>query len=71
MAHFDEQFLSGHNRQVLYVAASQTSGSLHTMTVLQEYQTDLLKDLDQGQVLSPEAVVELPHTTDLDLQATK
>ncbi len=31
-----------------YAAAGQTVTSLHTMTVLQAYQTDLLKDLDKG-----------------------
>ncbi|XP_051748234.1 uncharacterized protein LOC127511460 [Ctenopharyngodon idella] len=35
------------------------------------YQADLLKDLDQGQGLSPDAVAELRHTTDLALRATK
>lgn len=35
------------------------------------YHVDLLKDMDQGQDLSSEAVAELHHTTDLVLQATK
>ncbi len=41
------------------------------MAVLQAYQADLLKDLDQGRGLPPEAVEELRRTTDLDLSATK
>lgn len=35
-----------------YTAAGQVGGSMHTTTVLQAYQADLLKDLDQGQGLS-------------------
>lgn len=38
---------------------------LHTVAVLQAYQADLLKDLDQG--LPPEAVEELCRTTDFFL----
>ncbi len=45
--------------------------SLHTMAVLQVYQADLLKDLDNGQGLSPDEVAELRRTTDLALRATK
>ncbi len=41
------------------------------MTVLQAYQADLLKDLDNGQGLSPDEVAELRRTTDLALRATK
>lgn len=41
------------------------------MAVLQAYQADLLKDLDQGQGLSSDAVSELRRTTDLALCATK
>lgn len=52
------------------VAASQ-DGSLHTMTMMQAYKADLLKDLDQGQGLSPKAVAKLCCTTDLALWATK
>ncbi|XP_051719126.1 uncharacterized protein LOC127495712 isoform X43 [Ctenopharyngodon idella] len=54
-----------------YVAVGQAGAALHTMAVLQAYQADLLKDLDQGQGLSPEAVEELRCTTDLTLRATK
>ncbi len=35
-----------------YAAAGQAVASLHTMAVLQAYQADLLKDLDDGQGLS-------------------
>ncbi len=41
------------------------------MVVLQAYQADLLKDLDKGQGVSPDEVVELRCTTDLALHATK
>ncbi|ROL41282.1 Retrotransposon-derived protein PEG10 [Anabarilius grahami] len=41
------------------------------MAVLQAYQTDLLKDLDQSKRLSPEAVLELCRATDLALRSTK
>ncbi|ROI46622.1 hypothetical protein DPX16_7740 [Anabarilius grahami] len=54
-----------------YAAAGQAGAALHTMAVLQAYQADLLKDLDQGQGLSPDAVAELRQTTDLALRATK
>ncbi len=54
-----------------YAAAGQAVASLHTMTVLQAYQADLLKDLDKGQGLSPDEVAELRRTTDLALRATK
>ncbi len=54
-----------------YAAAGQAVASLHTMAVLQAYQADLLKDLDNGQGLSPDQVAELRGTTDLALRATK
>ncbi len=41
------------------------------MAVLQAYQADLLKDLDNGQGLSPDQVAELRRATDLALRATK
>lgn len=41
------------------------------MAVLQAHQVDLLKDLDDGQGFSPEAVIELRRTTDLALWAIK
>ncbi len=54
-----------------YAAAGQAVASLHTMAVLQAYQADMLKDLDNGQDLSPDEVAELRRTTDLALRATK
>ncbi len=54
-----------------YVAAGQADAALHTMSVLQAYQAELLRDLDQGQGISPEAVAELRRATDLALRATK
>lgn len=54
-----------------YVATCQAGASLHTMAVCQAYQANLLKDSDQGQGLSPDAVSELHSTTDLALHATK
>ncbi len=54
-----------------YAAAGQGVASLHTMVVLQAYQADLLKDLDDGQGLSPDEVAELRRTTDLALRVTK
>ncbi len=54
-----------------YAAAGQAVASLHTMAMLQAYQADLLKDLDDGQGLSPDKVAKLRRTTDLALRATK
>lgn len=53
------------------VAAGQAGRVLHTMAVLQAYQSDLLKDLDEGRGLPPESVEVLCRTTDLALRATK
>lgn len=39
--------------------------------VLQAYQADLLKDLQLGEGLSPDTVLELRRATDLVLRATK
>lgn len=41
------------------------------MVVLQGYQADLLKDLDLGKEMSPDAVLDLWHIADLALHATK
>ncbi|CAM4537370.1 unnamed protein product [Leuciscus chuanchicus] len=54
-----------------YAAVGQAGAALHTMAVLQVYQADLLRDLDQVQGLTPDAVAELRCTTDLALLATK
>ncbi len=44
---------------------------LHTMAILQAYQADVLKEMDKGTGLTPEAVKELRRATDLALRATK
>ncbi|CAM4635653.1 unnamed protein product [Leuciscus chuanchicus] len=54
-----------------YMAAGRAGGCLHTMAVLQAYQADLLKELDEGQGPSPEDIVELRKATDLSLRITK
>ncbi len=54
-----------------YAAAGQAGAALHAMSVLQAFQAELLRDLDQGQGLSPEAVAELRRATDLALRASK
>lgn len=41
------------------------------MAVLQAYQTDLLKELDEGEEVKPDDIKELRQTTDLSLHATK
>ncbi len=45
--------------------------ALHTMAILQAYQADVLKEMDEGSCLTPEAVKELRRATDLALRATK
>ncbi len=45
--------------------------ALHTMAILQAYQADVLKEMDKGTGLTPEAVKELRRATDLALRATK
>ncbi len=54
-----------------YMAAGQAGMALHTMAILQAYQADVLKDMDEGTGLTPEAVKELRRATDLALRATK
>ncbi len=54
-----------------YIAASQAGMALHTMAILQAYQADVLKEMDEGTGLTPEAVKELRRATDLALRATK
>ncbi len=54
-----------------YAAAGQAGSCLHTMAVLQAYQADLLKELDEGEGFSAEDIWELCKTTDLSLHATK
>ncbi len=54
-----------------YMAAGQAAAILQSMGVLQAYQAELLKELDEGEGLTPEAVKELRRATDLALRATK
>ncbi len=54
-----------------YIAAGQAGMALHTMAILQAYQADVLKEMDEGTGLTPEAVKELRRATDLALRATK
>ncbi len=42
-----------------YMAAGQAAATLHSMGLLQAYQADVLKELDEGEGLTPEAVKEL------------
>ncbi len=50
-----------------YIAAGQAGMALHTMA----YQADVLKEMDEGTGLTPEAVKELRRATDLALRGTK
>ncbi len=54
-----------------YIAAGQAGMALHTMAILQAYQADVLKEMDEGTGLTPEAAKELRRATDLALRATK
>ncbi|KAI2647838.1 Transposon Ty3-G Gag-Pol polyprotein [Labeo rohita] len=44
---------------------------LHTMLVLQAYQADLLKELDEGEEIKDSDISEIRRTADLSLRATK
>ncbi len=54
-----------------YIVAGQAGMALHTMAILQAYQADVLKEMDEGAGLTPEAVKKLRRATDLALRATK
>ncbi len=54
-----------------YIAAGQAGMALHTMAILQAYQAEVLKEIDEGTGLTSEAVKELRRATDLALRATK
>ncbi|KAI2657343.1 Transposon Ty3-G Gag-Pol polyprotein [Labeo rohita] len=54
-----------------YMAAGQAGACLHTMSVLQAYQADLLKELDEGEEIKDSDISELRRTADLSLRATK
>ncbi len=51
--------------------AGQAGGCLHTMAVLQAYQADLLKEMDEGDDIKNDDIAELRRATDLSLRATK
>ncbi len=53
------------------MAAGQRGMALHTMAILQAYQADVFKEMDEGDGLTPEAVKELHKATDFTLRATK
>ncbi len=46
-----------------YSAAGQAAACLHTMSLLQAYQAELLIDLDEGEVISPNTVYGLCRVT--------
>ncbi|KAL0161017.1 hypothetical protein M9458_044742, partial [Cirrhinus mrigala] len=54
-----------------YTAAGQAGACLHTMSVLQAYQADLLKELDEGEEIKDSDIAEVRRTADLALRATK
>ncbi len=54
-----------------YMAAGQAGACLHTMSVLQAYQANLLKELDEGEQVKSDDIVELRRTADLALHANK
>ncbi len=54
-----------------YVATGKAGSCLHTMAVLQAYQADLLKELDEGEGFNAKDISELRKTADLSLRATK
>ncbi|ROL54951.1 hypothetical protein DPX16_1823 [Anabarilius grahami] len=54
-----------------YSAAGQAAACLHTMSILQAYQADLLKDLGESDEVGADLIQELRLTADLALRATK
>ncbi len=54
-----------------YMVAGQLGAALHTMAILQAYQAEVLKEMDEGDGVTPEAVKELRRATNLALRATK
>ncbi|KAI2644940.1 Transposon Ty3-G Gag-Pol polyprotein [Labeo rohita] len=54
-----------------YSAAGQAGSCLHTMAVLQAYQADLLKELDDSDEISKDNISELRRAADLSFRATK
>lgn len=56
---------------MVFPKVSQACACLHTMSILQAYQGDLLRNLDDGERVGPNKVWELRRATDLSLRATK
>ncbi|KAL0148900.1 hypothetical protein M9458_055704 [Cirrhinus mrigala] len=54
-----------------YSVAGQAGACLHTMAVLQAYQANLLKELDEGDETKKDDITELRRVADLSLHATK
>ncbi|KAL0180474.1 hypothetical protein M9458_022880, partial [Cirrhinus mrigala] len=54
-----------------YSAAGQAGACLHTMSVLQAYQADLLKELDECDEIKKDDITELRRAADLSLRTTK
>ncbi len=52
-----------------YSVAGQAAACLHTMSLLQAYQAELLPDLDECEGIGPNGVYELRRATDLSLRA--
>ncbi len=48
-----------------YSVTDQAVACLHTMSLLQAYQADLLADLDEGEGIGPDTVCELRWAKDL------
>ncbi|XDV15003.1 hypothetical protein PO909_015157 [Leuciscus waleckii] len=54
-----------------YMAAGRAGASLHTMAILQAYQADLLRNLDEGKGPTPDDIAELRRATDLSKKEAK
>ncbi len=54
-----------------YIAAGRAGACLHTMALMQAYQADFLKDLDEGEGPTPGDLAELRRAADLSLRVTK
>ncbi len=54
-----------------YTAAGQAGGFLLTMAVLQAYQADPLKEIDEREDIKNDNIAELRRATDLSLRDTK
>lgn len=46
-----------------YLSVGQAGACLHTMAVLQAYQADLLKELDEGKKVKADAIPEVPSSS--------